>query len=197
MLFRSNAKLLLLTNYRPEYRHEWGQKTYYTQLRLAPFGKAEAEEFLDLLLGDAVGVQHAAPLQSLKQQILTKTEGTPFFMEEVVQELFEQGVLIRDSVVGAKLASPSASRVSPTPTDLHLPPTVQGILAACIDRLAPDEKALLQQLSVIGREFPLSLVRQVVPQTEEEWYRLLSSLQRKEFLYEQPAFPEVDRKSVV
>ncbi len=188
----ASAKILLLTNYRPEYRHEWGQKTYYTQLRLAPFGKAEAEEFLDLLLGDAVGVQHAAPLQSLKQQILTKTEGTPFFMEEVVQELFEQGVLIRDSVVGAKLASPSASRVSPTPTDLHLPPTVQGILAACIDRLAPDEKALLQQLSVIGREFPLSLVRQVVPQTEEEWYRLLSSLQRKEFLYEQPAFPEVE-----
>ena len=48
----ASAKLLLLTNYRPEYRHEWGQKTYYTQLRLAPFGKAEAEEFLDALLGD-------------------------------------------------------------------------------------------------------------------------------------------------
>ena len=45
------AKILLLVNYRPEYRHEWGQKTYYTQLRLAPFGKAEAEEFLDVLVG--------------------------------------------------------------------------------------------------------------------------------------------------
>ena len=42
-------------NYRPEYRYEWGQKTYYTQLRLAPFGKAEAEEFLDVLLGVSVG----------------------------------------------------------------------------------------------------------------------------------------------
>ena len=48
----ASAKILLLVNYRPEYRHEWGQKTYYTQLRLAPFGKAEAEEFLDVLLGD-------------------------------------------------------------------------------------------------------------------------------------------------
>ncbi|MGE0825178.1 MAG: adenylate/guanylate cyclase domain-containing protein [Candidatus Binatia bacterium] len=48
----ASAKLLLLTNYRPEYRHEWGQKTYYTQLRLTPFGKAEAEEFLDSLLSD-------------------------------------------------------------------------------------------------------------------------------------------------
>ena len=51
----ASAKLLLLTNYRPEYRHEWGSKTYYTQLRLSPFGKAEAEEFLDVLLGVAVG----------------------------------------------------------------------------------------------------------------------------------------------
>ena len=73
-----------------------------------------------------------------------------------------------------------------------LPPTVQGVLAARIDRLAPDEKALLQQLAVIGREFPLSLVRQVITQPEDELYRLLSSLQHKEFLYEQPAFPEVE-----
>jgi predicted ATPase len=53
----ASAKLLLLTNYRPEYRHEWGQKTYYTQLRLAPLGREEAEEFLDILLGE-----HGFPL---------------------------------------------------------------------------------------------------------------------------------------
>ena len=75
---------------------------------------------------------------------------------------------------------------------MHLPPTVQGVLAARIDRLAPDEKALLQQLAVIGREFPVSLIRQVITQPEDELYRLLASLQRKEFLYEQPAFPEVE-----
>ena len=78
------------------------------------------------------------------------------------------------------------------PTDSISPTTVQGVLAARIDRLAPEEKALLQQLAVIGREFPLSLLRQVITQPEEELYRLLSSLQRKEFLYEQPAFPEVE-----
>ena len=80
----------------------------------------------------------------------------------------------------------------PPTTALQLPSTVQGILAARIDRLAPEEKALLQQLAVIGREFPLSLIRHVITQPEEELYRLLSSLQRKEFLYEQPAFPEVE-----
>ena len=105
-------------------------------------------------------------------------------MEEVVQTLVEEGVV-----------SGSAGQLSTwskPPTALHLSPTVHGVLAARIDRLAPDEKALLQQLAVIGREFPLSLLRQVVVQPEEDLYRLLASLQRKEFLYEQPAFPEVE-----
>ncbi|HEV8716465.1 MAG TPA: adenylate/guanylate cyclase domain-containing protein [Candidatus Binatia bacterium] len=199
----ASAKLLLLTNYRPEYRHEWGQKTYYTQLRLAPLGREEAKEFLDVLLAESsawrgspdpadsakVGAASSRsggvpppPLFVLKQLILDKTEGTPFFMEEIVQELIEQGVLVRDGVETRHVAS--------LPSDLHVPTTVQGVLAARIDRLAPDEKALLQQLSVIGREFPLSLIRHVLSQPEADLYRLLASLQRKEFLYEQPAFPE-------
>jgi class 3 adenylate cyclase/predicted ATPase len=178
----ASARLLLLTNYRPEYRHEWGGKTYYTQLRLAPFGKAEAEEFLTALLGESVGATGRSPLHALKQLILEKTQGTPFFMEEIVQELIEQEVLVRDAV--------GAHSCAPLPTELHIPPTVQGILVARIDRLAPDEKALLQQLAVIGRQFPMSLIRQVLTQSEADLYRLLASLQRKEFLYEQPAFPE-------
>lgn len=173
----ASARILLLVNYRPEYRQEWGQKTYYTQLRLAPFGTAEAEEFLTFLLG------HEPTLTTLKQQILTKTEGTPFFMEEVVQTLVEDGTLIGEW---------GQYRLAHVVTDLRISPTVQGVLASRIDRLAPDEKTLLQQLAVIGRTFPLSLIRQVLTQSEEELYRLLSSLQRKEFLYEQPAFPEVE-----
>jgi class 3 adenylate cyclase/tetratricopeptide (TPR) repeat protein len=178
----ASAKILLLVNYRPEYRHEWGQKTYYTQLRLAPLGQVEAEELLTFLLGSD------ASLTPVKALILEKTQGTPFFMEEVVRELVEQGVLVREAVgAGLKPAPTLHSR-----PDLHIPTTVQGILAARIDRLAPDEKALLQQLSVIGREFPLSLVRQVIAHPEADLYRLLASLQHKEFLYEQPAFPEIE-----
>src|SRR5262245_42428199 len=161
-----SARILLLTNYRPEYRHEWGQKTYYTQLRLASLGKAEAEEFLTFLLGNE------AALQPLKRLILQKTEGTPFFMEEIVQDLREQGVLPPPGVVGARPGSASwpsdtvADR-APLPTELHLPTTVQGVLAARIDRLVPEEKELLQQLAVIGREFPLSLLRQAIAWPEE------------------------------
>ena len=173
----ASAKLLLLTNYRPEYRHEWGQRTYYTQLRLAPLGKAEAEELLTFLLGNDVS------LTPVKALILEKTQGTPFFMEEVVQTLAEE-----EALSGAR----GSYRLTQAPTTLQLPSTVQAILAARIDRLAPDEKALLQQLAVIGREFPLGLVRQVIPLSEDELYRLLSALQRKEFLYEQPVFPEVE-----
>ena len=180
----ASAKILLLVNYRPEYRHEWGQKTYYTQLRLAPLGNAEAEEFLDALLGTTGETVPVTYLQSLKQLILDKTDGTPFLMEEIVQELVEQGVLVRDFV--------RARRAVLSPADLHIPPTVQGVLAARIDRLALDEKILLQHLAVIGREFPLSLVKEVLPQPEDDLYHLLSSLQHKEFLYEQPAFPEVE-----
>ena len=179
----ASAKLLLLTNYRPEYRHEWGQKTYYTQLQLAPLGTAEAEELLTFLLGSDPS------LTPVKALILEKTQGTPFFMEEIVQELVEQGVLVRTDL-GAGLVLPTEGAASSAPTALHIPPTIQGVLASRIDRLAPEEKVLLQQLAVIGREFPLSLVRQVITQPEDELYRLLSSLQRKEFLYEQPAFPE-------
>ncbi len=162
-------------NYRPGYRHEWGQKTYYTQLRLTPLGKEEAEELLTFLLGTD------ASLSSLKPLILEKTEGTPFFMEEVVQTLVEEGALS-----GAR----GHYRLETTPSELHISPTVQGVLAARIDRLTGEEKALLQQLSVIGRQFPVSLVKQVVPQSEDELYRVLASLQSKELLYEQPAFPE-------
>jgi predicted ATPase len=112
----ATARLLLLVNYRPEYRHQWGGKTYYTQLRLDPFGRENAEEMLDALLsipdtrsspvGQAFqpvrgggGANAAAPadLAALKRLINERTEGNPFFMEEMVQALFEQGVLVRDS----------------------------------------------------------------------------------------------------
>ena len=84
------AKILLLVNYRPEYSHQWGSKTYYTQLRLDPLGQESAEEMLTALLGDGI---EAGPLKRL---IIEKTEGNPFFMEETVQVLLDEGVLVRD-----------------------------------------------------------------------------------------------------
>src|SRR5262249_25039790 len=122
------AKILLLLNYRPEYSHPWGSKTYYTQLRLDPLGQESAEEMLSALLDDGV------ELAPLKRLIIEKTEGNPLFMEEIFQALVEEGSLQRNGSV--KLVRPVAQ--------LRLPATVQGILAARIDHLRPEEKDLLQ-----------------------------------------------------
>ena len=114
-------------------------------------------------------------------QKLAKGWNTPFFMEEVVQTLAEDGGLTGER---------GNYRLETAQRELHISPTVQGVLAARIDRLTAAEKELLQQLSVIGRQFPVSLVKAVVPQTEDELHQILGSLQAKEFVYEQPAFPE-------
>ena len=171
------AKILLLVNYRPQYSHQWGSKTYYTQLRLDPLGKESADEMLSTLLGDGVEVT------ALKRVIIEKTEGNPFFMEETVQVLFDEGALVRDGAAVMLTRSLSA---------LKIPPTVQGILAARIDRLPPDAKDLLQALAVIGREFSHSLVRAVVPKPDDELNRLLNDLQLGEFIYEQPAVGDTE-----
>ena len=173
----ANAKILLLVNYRPEYSHQWNSKTYYTQLRLDPLGKESADEMLTALLGDS------ANLAALKKLITEKTEGNPFFMEETVQVLLDESALVRDG---------SAVRLTRPLAELKIPPTVQGILAARIDRLPSDTKDLLQTLAVVGREFPLSLIRSVVPKSDDDLTRMLNDLQLGEFIYEQPAVGDAE-----
>jgi predicted ATPase len=124
-------------------------------------------------------------LHSLRQLILTKTEGNPFFMEEIVQTLIEEGILETGRHAGTR-------PTLPLPIDSLIPATVQGVLTARIDRLTPEEKALLQTLAVIGKKFSLTLLVQVVEQTEEELQRLLDRLQRAELIYQQPSLPEVE-----
>jgi class 3 adenylate cyclase len=171
----ANARVLLLVNYRPEYRHEWGNRSYYTQLRLDPLGSESAQELLSALLGEG------ADLAALKRMIAERTEGNPFFIEEIVRALFDDGALMREGAV-VKLTRPLA--------EIKVPATVQGILTSRIDRLPADEKDLLQTLAVMGRDFSLALVRQVVHKADDELERMLADLQLGEFIYEQPALPE-------
>jgi len=172
-----DANLLLLVNYRPEYAHDWGRKPDYTQLHLEPLGQAEAQGLLTALLGDHPSL---VPLKLLIQE---KTEGNPFFMEEVVRTLAEENVL---------LGLPGSYRIEQAPLALHIPTTVQGVLAARIDRLPIAQKELLQTLAIIGKEFPLSLIQHVTALPEEELRPRLGALQAGDFIYERPAFPEVE-----
>jgi class 3 adenylate cyclase/tetratricopeptide (TPR) repeat protein len=181
-----NARILLLFNYRPEYTHQWGGRGYCTGLELHPLAGECAEELLSALLGppsenngkgDSKSLKAAdKSLASLRHIIVKVTDGNPFFIEEIVRALFEQGILERNGEV----------RIARPLTDAKIPPTVQGIIAARIDRLLPAQKELLQTVAVLGRKFPSSLAREVVSGSAEELERLLSELQAGDFIYEEP-----------
>ena len=169
------AQLLLLINYRPEYQHGWGSKTSYTQLRLDPLPPARADALLQALLGDDPG------LAPLKQFLIARTQGNPFFLEESVRTLVETGVLVGER---------GASRLAQPLENLQVPATVQAILAARIDRLPPEDKRLLQTAAVIGTEVPLPVLQAIAEVPEDAVQRGLAHLQAAEFLYEARLFPE-------
>jgi class 3 adenylate cyclase/tetratricopeptide (TPR) repeat protein len=169
------ARMLLLVNYRPEYQHGWGQKTYYAQLRLDPLPPVSAEAMLEILLGGVAG------LAPLKARLIELTQGNPFFLEESVRTLVETGVLAGE---------PGAYRLAKALASIQVPATVQAVLAARIDRLPPEEKALLQTAAVIGPEVPLALIEAIAEVPEGPLRLGLTHLQAAEFLYETRLFPE-------
>jgi class 3 adenylate cyclase/tetratricopeptide (TPR) repeat protein len=171
------AKLLLLVDYRPEYRHTWGEKTYYTQLRLDPLPPASADAVLQALLGEDPSL---APLKPL---LIERTEGNPFFLEESVRTLVETGAL--DGKAGGY-------RLVQAMAGIQVPATVQAVLAARIDRLPPEQKWLLQTAAVIGTEVPLSLLQAIAERPEVELQQSLSHLQAAAFLYETSQFPDLE-----
>jgi class 3 adenylate cyclase/predicted ATPase len=165
------AKLMLLLNYRPEYAPPWGRKGYVKELRLDPLEKESAEEMLTAMLGEA------PELKAVSMLILAKSEGTPFFMEEIVQGLFERGILERNGKV----------TITKPVSEVQIPTTVEGVLSARIDRLAPEAKGVIQTAAVIGREFSVGILERVMSEPSIRLRALLADLQAAEFVYEQPA----------
>ena len=173
----ATARVLLLLSYRPEYQHGWANKSYYMQIRIDPFAGHTAEQFLDAVLG---GRAELGPLRAL---LIERTEGNPFFLEESVRNLVETGVLTGER--GAyRLA-----RALETP---RVPASVQAVLAARIDRLPPEDKRVLQAASVMGKDIPLPLLKEIVEVSLDDLTRILARLQAGEFLYEIRLFPEIE-----
>ncbi len=172
-----STRTLLLVNFRPEYHADWMSKSYYRQLPLTPLGPEAVAELLADLLGTHPSVRGLAP------RVHERTAGNPFFVEEVVRSLVERGHV--EGVKGAyRLVSPIES--------LEIPASVQTVLAARIDRLAEREKQVLQAASVIGKEFPETIVRHVAELPEGDLAAALAVLVQSEFVYEQSLFPEVE-----
>ncbi|HEU5323396.1 MAG TPA: adenylate/guanylate cyclase domain-containing protein, partial [Methylomirabilota bacterium] len=171
------ARIVLLVNYRPEYRHGWDSRTYYTRLQLATLAHESADELLQVLLGRAPG------LDPLKRLLIARTGGNPFFVEESVRTLVETGAL------EGERGRYRAARPLPA---VQVPATVQAILAARIDRLPAWEKHLLQSASVIGKDVPFAVLHALEDAPEEDLRRGLAHLQAAEFLYETSLFPDLE-----
>jgi predicted ATPase/class 3 adenylate cyclase len=169
------ARVLLLVNYRTEYHHPWGSKSYYSQIRIDPMPPASVAEFLWILLGDDPG------LDAVKQSLIARTDGNPFFLEENVRTLIETGAL--DGERGYyRLSKPLGS--------IQVPATVQAVIAARIDRLPPEEKQVLQAAAVIGKDVLFPLLNAIAEVPPETLYASLKDLQAAEFLFETLIFPE-------
>ena len=171
------SRLLLLVNYRPEYRHGWSSKSYYTQLRLGALPHESAGELLLALLGAD------ATVEPLKPVLIARTGGNPLFLEESVRMLVETHALTGERGV-YRLVRPVGT--------IEVPATVQAILASRIDRLALEDKQLLQTASVVGKDVPFSLLLAIAALPEEDLRRGLAHLQAAEFLYETSLFPELE-----
>ncbi|MFQ5899816.1 MAG: alpha/beta fold hydrolase [Candidatus Methylomirabilia bacterium] len=169
------SRVLLLTNYRPEYEDRWTSKTYYTRLRVDPLPPESADELLLVLLGEGPS------LDSLKTLLKERTGGNPFFLEETIRTLLETGALVGQH---------GAYRLEHDIEALRVPATVQALLAARIDRLPADEKRLLQSAAAIGMDLPLSLLQEIVELAPDDLQRSLAHLQGAEFLYETRLFPD-------
>jgi pimeloyl-ACP methyl ester carboxylesterase len=169
-------RALLLLNYRPEFEHRWGGRSYYTQLRIDPLAADRAERLLEALLGDDPS------LDPLQRTLIERTHGNPLFLEEAVRDLAETGTLAGE---------PGNYRLAGDPAEIRLPDTVQAILAGRIDRLPPEAKQLLQRAAVIGQEVPLPVLEAVAGLAAEQLRQRVGELQAAEMLYETRLYPDV------
>jgi len=173
----ASCRFALVVTYRPEYRHTWGNKSYYTQIRLNPLESDGAERLLASLLG------RKGDLSDLKRAVVARCDGNPFFIEENVRTLIETGAVAGEpGDYGA--ATPLGAAEIPT--------TVQAMLEARIDRLPADGKHLLQTASVIGKDVPLPILQSIVDMPPEALRRVLGDLEGAEFLFEKRRSPVIE-----
>jgi len=171
------ARLLLLVNYRPEYHHGWAGRSYYRLIRIDGLPPDTADELMDGLLGPDPS------LALLKRRLGERTDGNPFFIEEIVWTLRETKAL---------QGSRGAYRLTRAVDEVRVPATVQAVLAARIDRLPEDLKRLLQHAAVIGLDIPFALLLEVSDVSAADLRGALARLQADEFLYETRLFPDIE-----
>jgi DNA-binding NtrC family response regulator/predicted ATPase len=170
------ARVLLLVTYRPEYRHGWSSKTYYSQLRIDPLSSDGTDSVLRWLLGTD------PTLEAVVRRLQGEVGGNPFFLEETVCALVETRALIGER---------GGYRLAHVPGTIRLPSSVGAVLTARIERLPIEEREFLRWAAIIGRHVPGALLRAVVARPES-LRRGLERLTAAEFLYETRLVPDFE-----
>ncbi len=171
------ARLMLLLDYRPEFEHDWGSRPGFSEVEIAPLPPESVDEILQGMLGSD------RSLTPLRQLLIERSQGNPFFLEEIVRTLAETRVLIGER---------GAYRLASDLGTLEVPATVQAVLAARIDRLPYEEKLLLQSASVIGLDVPQALLEAVTDFPGDTLRGALAHLQTAGFLDEVRLFPDIE-----
>jgi class 3 adenylate cyclase/tetratricopeptide (TPR) repeat protein len=169
------TRTLLVVNYRPSYLAQWMQSTYYQEVSLADLGASD----MGALVSELISAQPA--LRDIRQLVVRRSGGNPFFAEELVRSLVEDGILFGKS--GDYCIGTGASK----PT---LPPTVEAVIGARIDRLGEGEKAVVQVAAIIGQEFPLPVLKEVVGSLALDVEAILERLRDNELIQEHSLLDE-------
>ena len=170
------ARIMLLVTCRPEYRHDWGGTSSYTQLGVVPLPTESAQELLDALLGQE------STVLPVKSRLIEWAGGNPFFLEESSRTLVETGVLTGDR---------GAYRLAKPLSHVQVPATVQEVVAARVARLSEGGKEVLDCAAIIGKDVALSLLKSVTALIDADVFHRMRELQVAELLYETGNFPKV------
>jgi len=174
--FLPTARILLILLYRPEYTHAWGSKSYYGKIGLDQLSAQTSTELVQAILEGGDVAPEIAGL------VLGRAGGNPLFVEELTHSLVENGSIQKKDhqFVLAQKAS-----------EIEVPDTIQGIIAARMDRIEDNLKRIMQAASVIGREFAYRILQSITGMSEDLKASLLN-LQGLEFIYEKQLFPELE-----
>jgi predicted ATPase/class 3 adenylate cyclase len=172
----ANTHILLVLLYRPEYTHTWGSKSYYAKIGLTQLTSQSSAELIQAILYDCEIEPH------LETLILNRSAGTPLYIEELTHSLLENGTIQREQ---------NQYFLTIEPKDIQIPDTIQGIIAARMDRLEDNLKRTMQVASVIGRDFAFRIL-QTITGRREELKSYLLNLQGLELIYEKSLFPELE-----
>jgi len=169
------ARVLLIFTYRPEFVHTWGGRSYHNQLTLNRLSNRESL----FMVAHLLGTQEMD--KDLEKLILEKTEGVPFFIEELLKSLKDLKIIERKD---------SKYQLAKDAKAVTIPSTIQDMIMARVDSLPDATKTVLQTGSVIEREFTYDLIKRVTGLPEQQLLTHMSALKDSELLYERGIYPQ-------